>query len=329
MPPAYFLFHISRNGTELSRVRLTGVPPKTAPDIFPDMFAAAAGGKSIWVRMNTGDLIRLDSSGKEVWRGSGFRTVTRLVANPNDGSCWVGSDEALLHVSARGKVVCRRPDLAGWRPLVLNPADGSLWAWSDKGEVIHLTPSGRRLGRASLGGWTNDIASAEVNAHDGSLWTVSASPRRIVQLAGDGRVLAQKAPLPEEVRVYSVNPRNGSYWGAVFWWSDEDGPHVGALANVRVVHLTADGQEVGSTEPPEPWMSLFASPFDDSCWKVSDGRRLYHLDAKARIIGKPLLYSVSSVTVDASDGSCWAVCEVPAGDLPAPPTPAPATGAGQ
>jgi hypothetical protein len=324
--PSYLLFHISRKGIELSRVRLTGVPPKTAPDVFPDMFAVAAGGKSIWVRMDTGDLIRLDSSGKEVWRGSGFRTVTRLVANPNDGSCWAGfqGDGDLLHLSANGKEVCRRPDLVGWWPLALDQADGSLWAWSDKGEVIHLTPSGRTLGRASLGGWTNDSASAAVNARDGSLWTVSASPRRIIQLAGDGRVLARKAPLSQEVRVDSVNPRNGSYWGAVYWWTDEEGPHVGALVNTRVVHLTADGREVGTNANLDR-PGLHASPFDDSCWAVNyGGWELCHLDAKARTIGKPLPHGVSTLTVDASDGSCWAICTVPAGDLPAP-----GAGAGQ
>jgi PKD repeat protein len=206
----------------------------------------------------------------------------------------------------------------GWRSpyghawsAAVNPSDGSCWAGLGS-TVTHVSAQGELL--SQTGGF--DPFSVAVDSRDGSCWVADWQHDRVVKLDRRGREVVEFGGL-HHVGSVSANSADGSCWAAL----RDDGV---------VVHIGADGEELWRGDSfVSPW-SVSVNSYDGSCWVADAGGRasegypgagVIHLSATgAELLRQPIVGSLGvtmlpqSVSVVASDGSCWVGTVAPPAD---------------
>jgi hypothetical protein len=320
------LVQFSAEGTELSR----------APG-YSGAVAVNSTDGSVWVNAG-GDLVHLSATGTELGRGVGL-AATSLSVNQANGSCWaiVGNAEdavhLVVHLAADGTELWRRyvlGTLIFWRGQALSPvcADGSCWAIEQQYDppgpgpaygptyaaAVHLSEDNAELARVALSGpaYPHPMLSAiAALPSDGSCWVIARygdlMTTEVLHLSASGTELWRGAA-NGYVGPISVDPTDGSAW---------------TNAYRDLVHLSATGVELWR----RPGLTALADAVVTSdgsawAWEQTNGD-LVHLSASGIELGRgvgisppapPLgtLIGPASVSVNPTDGSCWAVDPVSA-----------------
>jgi len=233
----------------------------------------------------------------ETWR-SPLGHPRWLSVNPTDSSCWAATGSSITHLAADGTILSETKGL--WAPhgVSANQADGSCWVantWAN--EVVHLAADGTELWRG--GGFAQPL-SVSVNHADGSCWVADTEHSQVVHLAPDGSELLRVTTSyrPESV---SVNASDGSCWVGTYCALEE---------NSEVLHLAAGGTTLWQGCASIHSWAVAVNAMDRSCWVAGDWS-LRHLAADGTQLwqgGFGYGDFPSGVTVNPTDGSCWAFC---------------------
>jgi DNA-binding beta-propeller fold protein YncE len=123
------LAHLSADGRQLWRVAEDGWYAGFGPvSVNPADGSCWVG----WVERrrdvaeHDSKVIHFAADGTRLWQASGFDPPVRLAVSP-DGSCWVTTEEQLVHLSAAGKELSRSP-VVGDEIVAPDPTHKSLWA---------------------------------------------------------------------------------------------------------------------------------------------------------------------------------------------------------
>jgi DNA-binding beta-propeller fold protein YncE len=325
------------DGTELQRVQVE------------DQFLYCAGpygvldptdGSLLLTRHRYSQVVRLSSTGEELWHVGDYANPASVSVNPSDGSCWVASvgycsspyadrrthvGASVVKVAGSGMELLRFTAISSPAAVAVNPTDGSCWVSdADLGQIIHLSADGAELWR---GGDVTSPFSLSANPRDGSCWVADEGvwdPSQakytnavVAHLAADGRELWRTTTFTGACTV-AVDPRDGSCWVA----DSEATPGSGRT----LVHLAEDGSEIsGSACPGSPW-AMAVNPSDGSVWASAYDQEakiqtVAHIAADGRLLSNsgPFAF-VDAVAVDPTDGSCWAGLDAgglcPVGEAP-------------
>ena len=210
----FIVTHLGEDGHELW----------AGSDFFqPRSISVNPSDGSVWVADGSADrVVHLAEDGSEVWHGD-YPYPACVCANPIDGSCWVGTGDAVVHLAPDGSELVRVsglywPDYAAYpNALSVNPNDSSVWVVGWGNAIRHLAADGTELFRGTQFPAQSGVA---VNFSDNSLWVaaeqvVHLSERGEEYWRGDGFYY------PSSV---ATDPRDGSCW-------------VADLNNSQLVHL--------------------------------------------------------------------------------------------
>ncbi|NIR02031.1 MAG: hypothetical protein GTN78_17860, partial [Gemmatimonadales bacterium] len=293
-------------------------------------------GGSCWA-VTGARVMHVGADGTILGQHSGFERPEEVSVNSMDGSCWVRDalteGHLIVHLACDGTELLRVGGFDEVSALSVNSADGSCWvghSYDDEGgrrhEVLHLAPDGSELAR--VGGF-HRVDALSVSPADGSCWVghslVDSSPwhwqaeGEVVRLAEDGTELMRVGGF-QQVGSLSVNTADGSCWAAD--WNFFPGlfpaqPKAVILPSWSTIYvrLAADGAELWRSQSRDRGKyNLSVNVADGSWWAAdsqyhqvvhfaADGTELWRLtnpDDGPRLLSSPL-----SISVNATDGSCW------------------------
>ena len=299
---------------------------------------------SCWVTMG-GSVLHVDAEGHVVMQFTAVTRPTRLAVNRADGSCWVSdcctkhlihltraggeaqrldylvsdlavdardgsvwlclqdfttTDHDILHLSAAGEELGRITAVANPFWIAVNPGDGSVWvadieSFSDEmGSIKHLAADGTLLWQLPVQGTPPLV----LDPGDGSVW-IASSADGLYHVSATNQMLWSSTAYPEVTNDADVDPADGSVWFRLFV-SDTD-----QVCNAQIVHLAANGSEVGRIQGTNTSSLLRVSPLDGSLWMEAanglahfapDGTLLWQDRGMPRALG---------VSVNPTDGSYW------------------------
>jgi len=259
---------------------------------------ADASDGSCWVAdRGHGQIVHLSAAGTELWRGGEFFGAPRGVSvYPGDGSWWAGDYYQVVHGSASGSELWRGYMFSEPWSVSVNATDGSCWVADEEIEqVIHISAGGAELWRGEN---FDGPLCCSVNETDGSCWVADTGSDQVVHLSAAGAELWRGGGFQGPACV-AANHSDGSCW-------------VGDTGSCEVVLLTGNGVELvrvgGFTWPSFPYSFhefLSVDPVDGSCW-VADGTRVVRVATDGSIAREISGFSDAvSVSVNASDRSCW------------------------
>jgi len=312
------------DGTELQRIQVEDQFPYCAG---PYGVLDPTDGSLLLARHRYSQVVRLSSTGEELWHLGDYVNLASVSVDPSDGSCWVASagycsspsytdsrthaGASVAKVAESGLELLRFTAVSSPAAVAVNPTDGSCWVGDvDLGQIIHLSADGAELWR---GGGVTTPFSLSVNPRDGSCWVADEgvwdpsqakyTNAAVVHLAADGRELWHTAEFAG-ARTVAVDPRDGSCW-VVDSQADPD-------SGRALVHLAEDGSEIsGSACPGSSLWAIAVDPSDGSIWASADNpeagaQTVAHLAADGRLLSNsdPLSF-VDALAVDPMDGSCW------------------------
>jgi hypothetical protein len=173
-----------------------------------------------------GEVAHLAEDGSVLFRidEEGARTAS---VDPNDGSCWVATGDAVIHFAESGAELRRIEEPSGPVSAVsVDPFDGSCWVAA--GEVVHLNREGDVLWRGA-----GDFIRPEqvsVSPFDGTCWVAgmlrSGSGHGIVHISADGTELWRGG------NFVSVSQLSASWTDGSCWVRDLDGRTIARLVVV-------------------------------------------------------------------------------------------------
>jgi hypothetical protein len=231
----------------------------------------------------------------QAWR-SPFGLPRAIALNPTGHSLWVAAGQSITHVSVAGEVLSQTDGFGGNALLAVDSGSGSCWVARPGFGLARLTAAG---GVSWSTGLYASPLSLSVSPLDGSCWLVDSTA--VVRVTADGAELTRLTGY-ENPSAVSVDPSDGSCWlGVLGHWDEEQGQEVGAA----IVHLDAGGGENLRVEG-HYFPGAIGAGADGSCW-FGDDDQIVHLTADgtetARVPGTGY---ITSLSVDISDGSCWA-----------------------
>ncbi len=175
----------------------------------PSAIAVSTTDGSVWVA-EPGQIIRLDSTGAEMWRKwDNIVNPASISLDPQDGSCWVASTDAnmLIHLNGWGDVMWSG-SYSVPTSVSVNQTDSSVWVVANgTQEVVHLSDTGAELWRGSP--MTYPFA-VSVNSADGSCWVTDPVLNQVVHLSVQGAVLG--SVYITDPRIVGVNSTHSDVW---------------------------------------------------------------------------------------------------------------------
>jgi DNA-binding beta-propeller fold protein YncE len=287
--PSSSVVHLTPDAVEISRF----------VDIYsPGAVAVDPTDASVWaVEPDAGEVVHLDADGQELWRGRPFgenpspgpSSQVGVAVDPTDHSCWVAGP-GVVRISPAGEVVAHADSLE-YAHSPSCSADGSLW-----------------------------VAAHQTSGGDGS---PTVGQFRLYHLDHTGAAILALAP---EVVPWSIaaDPTDGSCWAL-------DGNAVNPPPDAAIAQVSSAGAVLGRTGATLgglPLSSLAINPQDGSFWVAAGwvyygGALLAHLDAAGEEMFREAILpgvgpgpsdqypTITSLSVDPSDGSCWIALDDP------------------
>ena len=294
------------------------------------------------------------------WRSDGQPLLTApqqagaIAASP-DGGAWslpYGAATSIVKTAPDGTTALEIPflpeagfDQAAASALAVNSADGSAWVLTVQitadfsrfaSSLRKLAPDGTQLLAADIApdaGFSKLFASAlAVNPADGSVWVLanestadfSATAMSLRKFSADGTPQLALGLAPDagfsqvSASALAVNSADGSLWITQTQFTADFSASAASLRNLasdgtlqRVVPLPASSQYV-AVNPSEG--TLWVAVGGDVLKFTASGSPLFTVNVTPSYIG------VTSLSVDASDGSLWAA-SAGAGTCSTCPTP--------
>lgn len=250
------------------------------------------------------ELIKLDNSGTELKRITGFRSIYHSISvDHTNGSVWVWDQLAdkITILDSDGSIRKTVPTSGYILRFSSNVVDGYRWCifqprrTADNNYLVKFDSEGSEVKRKNFGNKT--LVLATVDPKNGAVWVGEQYGRHsLLKLNSNGTEIKRLTNF-NIIGCVEIDPRDGSCW-------------VAETNNGRIVKIDSNGNELHSTQLQGMIPSISVNPRDGSCWvdvfypanevvKISsEGQIECTIDTLKRPI---------SISVDPSDGSCWVV----------------------
>ncbi len=246
---------------------------------------------------------RVDDAGRSFWRTTSVTRPLSVSVLPAARTAWVADNEAgeAVNLSITGGVIRRLTGLLHPASISVSPLDSNLWVTTKAattGQVLHLTPTGSRLGVREDWVWPRAVAACP---NDTSGW--AGAQTDLAHIASNGSIL-QRGGSFDYPRGLSINATDNSCWVA-------DG--------ASVVHVAADHAELSRTTGFHNAVSVSVNSdpdHDNGCWVADQGdltwegglflHSVVYLDSTGQEVCRDHRYFFpSSVAASEKDGTCW------------------------
>jgi hypothetical protein len=320
------LLHFSADGALLS----------TTPDAggaYLQLTPSPADG-SVWVTCGW-RVTHVSAAGEVVWSADGSSFA--VVADPHDGSAWVGDSDTseIVRLAADGSEMWRVPLTASH--AAEDTRDQSLWVvGSSPQALVHLSASGEEMGQAAA---PYTVRALHVSPVDGAVWAYYSWSPRLSALSGYYVSLLDSSGT--EVQQFPAlfakfNDSDGSVW---LDWSSTEGttskqvstqgevmremPSPAVAAGVAydsatnsfwqdnwrsVQHIGPDGSVIWQDQALEVGDLLYPAPEDDSCWMI-DAEDFVRLSPDGQELARRPLptspYKLNDFAISPTDGSWY------------------------